>query len=266
MLKFFLPNLDTEHLQLPKERCASYMSREELSTVSMVHKASAISEAVTTEKLHLNTDGTTLHQRKLGGLALNGMVISVSELPDGTADAIVEDVSKELIKLREMAYSLGLPNADAINWSLVSSSTSDSAATQKRFNRLMEEHKEADIERFGNTSADDGLEILENFCAMHLGTNLRKAFLSATKEISVTDQETCSGRDYHPADVLVHECCKLIGRHCTPEYGSGVLDFPDFLDIMIADSTLSEDDLAYYGACRDLTLRRVIPCEINMKS
>ena len=146
-------------MQLPKERCAGYMRREELSTVSMVHKASAISEAAKTENLHLNTDGTTLQQRKLGGLAINGMVISVNELPDGTADAVVVDVSKELTKLREMAHSLGLPNADAINWSLVSSSTSDSAATQKRFNRLMEERKEADIERFGVTSADDALEI-----------------------------------------------------------------------------------------------------------
>ena len=70
VLKCFLPNLDTEHLQLPKERCAGYMRREELSTLSMVHKASAISEAAKTEKLHLNTDGTTLQQRKLGGLAI----------------------------------------------------------------------------------------------------------------------------------------------------------------------------------------------------
>ena len=201
-----------------------------------------------------------MHQRKLGGLAINGMVISVNELPDGTADAVIEDVSKELTKLREMACSLRLPNADAINWSLVSSSTSDSAATQKRFNRLMKEQKEADVERFGETCADDAIEILENFCAMHLGTNLRKAFLSATKEVGVTDQETCGGRDYHPADVLVHECCKLIGRHGTPEYGSGVLEFPDFLDIMIADSTstLSEDDLAYYRTCRDITLSRQV--------
>lgn len=258
VLKCFLPNLDTEHLQLPKERCAGYMRREELSTVSMAHKASAISEAAKSKKLHLNTDGTTLQQRKLGGLAINGMVISVNEFPDGTADTVIEDVSKELTKLREMACCLGLPNANAINWSLVSSSTSDCAATQKRFNRLMEERKEADIERFGETSNDDALEILENFCAMHLGTNLRKAFLSATKEVSATDQDTCSARDYHPADVLVHECYKLIGRHGTPEYGSGVLEFPDFLDAMIADPTLNESDLMYYRACRDITLDRQV--------
>ena len=258
VLKCFLPNLDTEHLQLPKERCAGYMHREELATISMAHKALAISEQARAEKLHLNTDGTTLQQKKLGGLAINGMVISVNELPDGTADTVIEDVSKELTKLREMAHSLGLPNADAINWSLVSSSTSDSASTQKRFNRLMEECKKANIERFGQTSADDALEILGNFCAMHLGTNLRKAFLSATKEASATDQESCSGREYHPADVLVRECCKLIGKHGTPEYGSGVLEFPDFLDIMRSDSTLSGDDLAYYSACRNITLERQV--------
>ena len=93
------------------------MRREELATVSMAHKATAISAA---EKCHLNTDGTTLQQKKLGGLAINGVVISVNELPDGTADTVIEDVSKELTKLREMAHSLGLPNADAISKSGVS--------------------------------------------------------------------------------------------------------------------------------------------------
>ena len=85
---------------------------------------------------------------------------------------------------------------------------------------------------------------------MNLGTNLRKAFLSATKEVSKTDhQETCSSREYHPADVLVHvhECCKLIGRHGTPEYGSGVFNFLDFLEIMITDpkEDMNEGDLIY---------------------
>ena len=139
VLKCFLPNLDVKNLQLPKEKCAGYMRSEELATVSMAHKASTISEYAQTGKLHLNTDGTTLQQNKLGGLAVNGMAISVNQLPDGSADSVIEDVSRELCKLRKMAQSLGLPNADAINWSLIQSSTSDSAATQKRFNKLMED-------------------------------------------------------------------------------------------------------------------------------
>ena len=67
---------------------------------------------------------------------------------------------------------------------------------------------------------------------MHLGVNLQKAFLSATKP---SELDCCGSREYHPADILVHECCKHIGKHSTPEYGCAVLDFPDFLDIMIED-------------------------------
>ncbi len=255
VLKCFLPALDVEHLQLPKERCAGYMRKEELATICMAHKASAISKQAEAGKLHLNTDGTTLQQKKLGGLAINGMVISVNELSDGSADSAIEDVSRELSKLREMARALCLPNADAINWSLVSSSTSDSAATQKRFNKLMEELKKADIEKFGQTSPDDALDILENFCAMHLGVNLRKAFLSATHAL---EEESGNAREYHPGDVLVHECCKLIGKCGTPEYGCGVLNFPDFIDIMIADSSMIEDVSAYYSSCTQISLERQV--------
>lgn len=40
--KRFLPSLDVEHLQLPKERCAGYMREEELTTISMAHKATVV--------------------------------------------------------------------------------------------------------------------------------------------------------------------------------------------------------------------------------
>ena len=80
----------------------------------------------------MNTDGTTLQQKKLGSIAINNVVVSVNEQSDGTADSIVNDVSRELEKLRETAQALGIPNSNSINWTLISSSTSDSAATQKR--------------------------------------------------------------------------------------------------------------------------------------
>ena len=59
------------------------------------------------------------------------MVVSVNELPDGTPISTIDYVSKELKKLREDALTLGMPNTSGINWTLVTSSTSDSAATQK---------------------------------------------------------------------------------------------------------------------------------------
>ena len=89
VLKCFLPRLDVNQLLLPKEICACYMRREELKTLSMAHKASTISDHVQKGLLHMNTDGTTKLQRKLGGTAINGMVLSVNELPDGAADSII---------------------------------------------------------------------------------------------------------------------------------------------------------------------------------
>jgi len=62
----------------------------------------------------------------LGGVVVNNTVLSVNELPDGSAVSAVEDISNEFKKLRNVAHMLGLPNPDCINWSLVVSSSSDS--------------------------------------------------------------------------------------------------------------------------------------------
>ena len=60
----------------------------------------------------MNTDETTKAQRKLGGVAINDVRISVSELPD--AKSAIADVSRELEKLRQTALALHLPNAESI--------------------------------------------------------------------------------------------------------------------------------------------------------
>ena len=120
----------------------------------------------------MNTDGTTKFQRKIGGTAINNMVISVNELPDGTASSAIDDVSRELQKLRRTAHALGIPNADSINWTLVAVSSSDSAASQKQFNRLIEDYRERDEENFGPATVET-IDLIESFCSMHLGINLR---------------------------------------------------------------------------------------------
>ena len=174
VLEAFLPAVEVENLPLPQHLCASYMRRDELTTLSNAHKASVICQCGSS--LHLNTDGTTKNQKKLGGIVINDMVVSVNELVDGSALTAVNDVSKELKTLRETAQVLGFPNADSINWTLVASSTSDSASTQKCLNRLIEEHRAEDAQRFGVATIET-VNIVENFCLMHLGLNLRKAFL-----------------------------------------------------------------------------------------
>ena len=61
---FFLPNL-VNCSCLKRNVLGIYMHREELTTVSMAHKASSISEHTQNGMLQLNTDETTLQQRKL---------------------------------------------------------------------------------------------------------------------------------------------------------------------------------------------------------
>ena len=98
-----------DNLKLPSEGCAGYMRRQELNTVSMAHKATLITEQVAqTGMLCLNSDGTTKSQKKINGVALNGLTISVNEVADGSAYRIVEDISKELKNLRDMARALTL--------------------------------------------------------------------------------------------------------------------------------------------------------------
>jgi len=248
VLKSFLPSLDVDELKLPGEACASYMRREELTTVNLAHNAANLLES---DSLNLNCDGTTLCQKKLQGAAINGTVLSVNEIPDGSADSMIADVSHELQKLREIAHALRLPNADKINWTLIRSSSSDSASTQKRFNKLVEEKREEDHERFGPAGeCPDVTEFLENFCCMHLGVNLRKAFF---------DTEA-SGTDIASSDVLVHEFCKLLsksgGNHGIPEYGHGAIASPDFLALMASQCDSSE--ATYYQQCAKIKLDRQV--------
>ena len=248
VLKSFLPSLDVDKLKLPGESCASYMRKEELTTVNLAHNAASLLES---DSLNLNCDGTTLSQKKLQGAAINGTVLSVNEIPDGSADSMIADISHELHKLRDIAHALKLPNADKINWTLIKSSSSDSASTQKRFNKLVEEKREEDNERFGPAGeCPDVTELVENFCCMHLGINLRKVFFESEE----------SGTDDASSDVFVHEFCKLLsksgGKHGIPEYGHGATAFPDFLTLMASQSKPSE--ATYYQQCGKVKLDRQV--------
>ena len=177
VLKCFNPSMDVDKLKLPKKTCASDMRKAELHIINNAHKAHVICKEG--DGIHLNTDGTTKHQRKLGGVIGNDVVVCINELPDGKAMSIIEDISREFEKIRRMAAMLNLPIANSINWTMVKSATSDSASTQKCFNKLIEEKRRSDKEKFGPaTCTVEALDLVETFCSMHLGVNLRKAFLS----------------------------------------------------------------------------------------
>ena len=148
------------------------------------------------------------------------MVICVNEIPDGSAETLIADLSQELEKLREAAHALLLPNANKINFTLIQSSSSDSASTQKKFNKLLEEKQKEDLEKFGPVCSEGTcIELVQNFCCMHLGVNLRKAFCDRIR----TDSRHDANRDRPRVDQLVHEFCKLFGQRGVPEYGLGSL-------------------------------------------
>ena len=252
VIRCFNPSIDIQNLKLPQRSCASYMRKAELKTISDAHKANVLCENTSEKGFRLNTDGTTKAQRKIGAVAINDMVVSVNELPDGSAMSAVHDISRELENLRQMAHALKMPNADTINWTLLVSSTSDSASTQKRFNKLIEECRYNDVEKFGPATSET-VDLVENFCSMHLGINLRKAFLSGLVEESMS-----SDRQYYLVDTLVHEFCKVFGKHGVPEYGCGVLAFQDFLAIMCDNQSFAPKKKEYYRCCASITLERQV--------
>ena len=56
----FLPEIERSSVERPKERCAGYMGREELTTIRMVQNAYSLCKQVQSgEPFHLNSDGTT---------------------------------------------------------------------------------------------------------------------------------------------------------------------------------------------------------------
>ena len=48
-------------------------------------------------------------------------------------------------------------------------------------------HKEEDETKFGLSTG--GMELITDFCPMHLGANLRKSFISGIHKLSEPDQE-----------------------------------------------------------------------------
>ncbi len=124
--------------------------------------------------LDLNSDGTTFNQKKVQGFLINGLTLGVSDVSDGSAQAVID--SLDWLVIREVGKKLGIRGADGIGWRLVSSVMSDQASTQKAFNRLVKERADLEQQQSGSLDPNDGAQqMLETFCGMHLGVNLRTA-------------------------------------------------------------------------------------------
>ena len=179
IINTFAPHIDTTKLELPKATLASNMRSHELSTISAAHQATTLTEA---KLCHLNTDSTTLNQKKVQGILANGMVLGVTKVTDGSAKAAFKEISLVLNNLKQVAVALSLPNAHKIGWKMVRSVMSDKASTQAALNKLIskavEEEKAIDkeleqVDEEGRNEQDVHVEqnnevsVLETFCGMH---------------------------------------------------------------------------------------------------
>ena len=52
-------------------------------------------------------------------------------MSDGRAETMLQELDKQLSKLKQTANELQIPNANAFNWTLILSSTLDGGATQQ---------------------------------------------------------------------------------------------------------------------------------------
>lgn len=125
-------------------------------------------------------------------------------------------------------------------------------STQEKFNRLVEQYRKRDEEQFGEES-HEAVELVENLCAMHLGSNLRKAFLEGTNDAFDDDE---GSRKHDPTDALIHEFCKLFGLHGVPEYGCG-FTFTEYLQ-MVCKEVSQPETLQYYKECVKVVLDRQV--------
>ena len=145
-------------------------------------------------------------------MLINGIVLGVKDVVDGSAKAAVDELGRVLQQIKEVGLQLNLPGADKIGWALIQSSMSDGASTQKLFNKLVQEKIEAEQKDSVHATipTNDTKNLLQLFCGMHLGVNLRAAQVN----------DLLSGRSVG-VDSVVHATCKLLGHLGTnPEYST----------------------------------------------
>ena len=119
--------------------------------------------------------------------------------------------------------------------------------------RLLELQREEDERKFGIACPEE-IELVENFCCMHLGINIRRAFLSGIRNLNSPESDV--QQEYHHIDTLVHELCKLFSKCGVPEYGCGALDFPDYLNLELEQACSPEK--TYYRFCKKISLDRQV--------
>lgn len=179
-----------------------------MPTVSDVHKVETLTN---THQGHINSDGTTLNLKKLIGSCT---VLRVQKVSDGTSETMIQELDRQLTRLCAMVNEMEM---HSINWTLMVSSTSDGAST----NKLLQDLQQRDEEQFGPTNT--------NKCGMHLGVKPKIVeYINPLLLVLTTmHNKTSHTKSETGLHTFVHGFCKLLGQVRTPEYGQGI-SFRDY--------------------------------------
>ena len=231
VIKYLFPDVDISNLRLPSKSCASYMRKQEIPTINKIHKATELAKS---EQWHLNSDGTTLNQKKKCAFLVNGVVVGIQDVANGSSEVALDALKHLLSKLQ------GVSSCDGLSISRIISSTSDGASTQMKFNTLLEE--------------ETGKPVIINKCCMHLGVNLRSAQVKAVMaDLNVPKDDLEKQKQcYDGIDKMVHEVAKLFGHLGTPEYCYGADTFQTFLIIKVRECFGAEKQ--YYECVQSVTM------------
>ena len=96
VIHHLLPNIDPDNLRLPGKSCAAYMRAYEMPTLCNLQKSEELLKA---DKWHLNSDGTTLKQQKKMAFLIDGLVLGVYDVADGTSRTSIECLKNEFKKI-----------------------------------------------------------------------------------------------------------------------------------------------------------------------
>ena len=113
-----MPSLKLNNVWLPSKSCAAYMRSAEMPTISSLQKAAELAKS---EQWCLNSDGTTLQLAKKVAFLINGIVLGVHDVSDGSSETALDALKAELQKI-------GKSSSDTTH---IISCTSDGASHRK---------------------------------------------------------------------------------------------------------------------------------------
>eukprot|EP00033_Pygsuia_biforma_P005171 GCRY01005684.1.p1 GENE.GCRY01005684.1~~GCRY01005684.1.p1 ORF type:complete len:822 (+),score=111.24 GCRY01005684.1:1042-3507(+) len=217
--KAFLRFFGLEESVAPSRSFFQRVSQTILPYLADFHLALQLSSVT---HYHINEDGTTLNQHKLIASALNGLILGVDEISDGSSgtvsSALLEKV-KYLDQLREKV-SLDGEITPAKFASMMSDGHSVEDACKKEYvgAKLKALFSEQELEHMSEEQKRNAGHFISMKCLLHMDVNVCEKGVEA---LDIACQLQSDGINKGVSG-FIRGATKLLGPHGAPEYGLGV--------------------------------------------